>query len=1304
MRTPLAAGIVGVAALLWLDGWTVPIGRTPASPAARPPPELARGLESAVADLAARAGAFAAAPDVALALGGGGIAVNRRALFSAARQALEGASPTAWLALTDPAGAVQAWWGETPAVVAAPVGSGPVTVDWSATTLTLTYRRAVGGGAFSGLVTCARSFPVGAPAFARALDLSGDALGWEPASSAAVPLLVSSGGEVLVGARSAPAAMGERQGRTAAFAIVLAACALLIGRARSGWRVGAALALVFLATAAATSPGRHLLGEPELPLLAAGLVLLPVAAARAQAGSSFPSRPARAAGYVLLGVAFFVASRLEVPDLGTATGDVVPSLLRLAALAGLLCASLVVSVFGEQARPAARGWVTAAALVSAACVFCGLVFVEPRRVYPFALAAAALACFELWRRGVGRPGREPFGILRLALATASLLLVLVAPWHEYRRVAEAMRVVRAIRLPDPERASMTAVSQAQLAADRVARLDLDKALPAPADRADLSDLAYRIWKDGEETGGETPLIAYEVFDAAGRSVSSFSLLAQASARGGLPSGPLTIDRHHVAVVSRDALLSASGRAWGRVRIEVADWPAWDPLPARIEVYRRLVLGGSTQLERRSSERPRPFLASYATDGSPREEGPELPAAVRARLPGVLGPALPVSLIFRSEELRGELRAAPDGYELVAVPVPDFFGRLLTAAIVLPALALLALALAALLAWRVAASPAAQRAALVPASARTFRGRLVTLFVVGVMIPLVVLTFFLRREITLRSAQDTLDHARTAIETARRVLDDYMLSAAVGRDRLGLLDDALLAWVSNAVGYDVSVYGRDAKLLATSRHDLYSAGLLPDRVPGPAYVAIGLSGAQQHVGARPVAGSRFEEITTALGSVPGVTGLRSPGLLSLLLLPQRRVAEAEAARLTAALSAFSLLVFVVSAVIAGRLAVRVARPVADLVQGTRAVARGDFSPSVAEPPDAELKELVRAFLSMSRSLKEQTDALSLEKERLATLLAHLTAGVVAVDEGGRLRLANPAAAALGGGRPEGATLEEVFPGEAMREVRRLLADPTAAQTPTEVEPRPGERWRIVTVPLPLGGEGTRMAVIEDVSDVVRSNRLAAWAEMARIIAHEIKNPLTPIRLSVEHLREVWRRHPPDFEKVLDECVANVLQQTDELRRTAAEFSDYARLPLPEVTSVDLARLLEDAANAYVGAPGVRILVQAEPGLKAEGDSRLLGRVFSNLIGNSVEALGARGGVINVTARAQDGRVVVSVEDDGPGVDPALASRLFDPYFSSKSGGTGLGLAIVKKIVEEHGGTIAAANRLAGGFRVEFTLRC
>jgi nitrogen fixation/metabolism regulation signal transduction histidine kinase len=368
-----------------------------------------------------------------------------------------------------------------------------------------------------------------------------------------------------------------------------------------------------------------------------------------------------------------------------------------------------------------------------------------------------------------------------------------------------------------------------------------------------------------------------------------------------------------------------------------------------------------------------------------------------------------------------------------------------------------------------------------------------------------------------------------------------------------------------------------------------------------------------------------------------------------------------------------------------------------------VARGDFSPKLAEPPDAELRELVRAFLTMSQSLRDQTDALSREKERLATLLAHLTAGVVAYREDGLILLANPAAAALGGGDPASLRLQEIFPGEGNEPLRRALMESAGESvTSRELSPRPGERWRLITVPLPLGGGGARMAVIEDVSDVVRSNRLAAWAEMARIIAHEIKNPLTPIRLSVEHLREVWRRGDRDVGRVLEEAVGNVLRQTEELRRSASEFADYARLPEPSYQDVAVRRLLEQAAAAYAAAPGVVWETAASPDLRVRADPRLIARVLSNLLGNSVEALAGRTGKIRLAAEERGGRVEIRVSDEGPGVPPEALPKLFEPYFSQKSGGTGLGLAIARRIVEEHGGTISADNDPSGGLRVTFDL--
>jgi len=1302
LRAPLAGALAAAALLLFLGG-QLPLSSSSGADST-PPKALLRAFTAAVGELSHRAADFQSQPEVVRSLEGGGIAVNRLALFNAAGHALAQAPPGAGLALTDPPGSVHAWWGDAPPLEGLVFSGNGIAVRWSATRLTVVGRRRVGDGGFSGLVYSSQTFPVQAPDFARSLGLSGASAAWRPSARGAAPLLTDPSGTVLVAL--------DRRGtpdltlpRDLAFAALLAIALLLAGRLSDPFRLGLALVVAFLAIEA-----RFGSAEP-LPLstiagLALGWAALP-AAMPLLAGRARPPRPRLAvvfAGAALFAVALFVAAHVPMPELGAGLGHSLLALPRIAALAALVLSAL--SLASARREPSSRGrtWATLAGVFSTAAIAATLASVSAGPAYGLAVIVVSAAAFALWSRAVGeaRAG-EGFGTASLLVGATLLVVLVAAPLHEQRRAREAFRVASAIRLPDPARASVDAVVAAQRAAERLSRTDLASEIPAPLERTDLSDLAYRLWREGEERMRQPPLMTYEVFDSSGASRSLFSLIpeTESGAAAATPPTEAVIDRYRLAILRRSVPLTYGGAPWGRVEIEVADWPSWDPLPPRIDVYRRLVLGADPSDD--APQPPRPILGSYAPDGSPREEGPILPADAIEKLRHG-GGAVRVRLRYRGSELFGEVRSLPEGFRLVAIPVPDFLGRALTAALLIPGVTVFFLLLGALAIWRFLATPRELRAEILPRGLRTFRGRLVGLFVLGVMIPLFAVTFFLRSAIETRTARETIDHARAALETARRVLDDYLPSASGGRGRLDLLDDSLLGWLANAVGYDLSVYAPDGHLVATSRRDLYDAGLLPDRVPASIYRAIGLAGARQQIGSRIVAGRPFEEMATALTAVPGVPGVRSPGLLSLLLLPQQRVAEAEAAQLTAALSAFSLLVFLISAALAGRLALRVARPVADLVEGTRAVARGNFSPQLEEPPDEELRELVRAFLSMSRTLKEQTDALSREKERLATLLAHLTAGVVAYRSDGAVLLANPAAASLGGGRADGAALEDVFPGERMAEVRRTLARLSDFVT-AEVEPRSGERWRIVTVPLPVGGEGARMAVIEDVSEVVRSNRLAAWAEMARIIAHEIKNPLTPIRLSVEHLREVWNRSggaTPEFSRALDECVTNVLTQTEELKRAASEFSDYARLPQPEIGPTDVGRVIRDTAAAFAGAPGVRWTVRSEPDVRAEADPRLLARVLSNLIGNAVDALSGAAGEIVVSAERSDGRIIVTVDDTGPGVPERILPRLFDPYFSAKSGGTGLGLAIAKKIVEEHGGTIAAENRRGGGFRVRFEL--
>jgi two-component system nitrogen regulation sensor histidine kinase NtrY len=245
---------------------------------------------------------------------------------------------------------------------------------------------------------------------------------------------------------------------------------------------------------------------------------------------------------------------------------------------------------------------------------------------------------------------------------------------------------------------------------------------------------------------------------------------------------------------------------------------------------------------------------------------------------------------------------------------------------------------------------------------------------------------------------------------------------------------------------------------------------------------------------------------------------------------------------------------------------------------------------------------------------------------------------------------------------------------------------------------------VWVPVPGSGEPSALLVVEDATEVLRGQRLLAWAEMARMIAHEIKNPLTPIRLSAEHMMEVYRHDPDHFDRVFERCTSNILAQVEELRSIASEFSAYSSIPRIDPKPADLVASMADLVEGYRAAPppGVAVEFEARPEtLVTRFDAKLLQRAVRNLIENALRA-SAGGGRVVVRVEQTDGLARIAVLDSGPGVPPDLLLSIFDPYFSTHDAGTGLGLPIARRIAEEHGGGITARNRQGGGLEVVVTL--
>jgi nitrogen fixation/metabolism regulation signal transduction histidine kinase len=568
----------------------------------------------------------------------------------------------------------------------------------------------------------------------------------------------------------------------------------------------------------------------------------------------------------------------------------------------------------------------------------------------------------------------------------------------------------------------------------------------------------------------------------------------------------------------------------------------------------------------------------------------------------------------------------------------------------------------------------------------FRTRTSLYLTAVVILPLIVFVLFVRAYLANRLEAEYLDRGQTALTAAERVIEDYLASTTSTSHPEQVLDDDVLSWLARVIGHDLHLY-RDDKLIASSRRDLFAARVESQRLPGDVYANIVVGGKQLAI--RRSGGAQFIEIYSPINLVRGQSYT-----MGLPLIVQGRQIEAQVNDL--ATTIYMLLIFIVlAAIFVAYVAARsVTRPVQALVGGARAVALGDFDLDLPVPSDPDLGLLVTTFRDMAQSIRRQQNDLRQERDRLQTLLENINAAVVVLDGAMNVSATNAGARKLFG--------EQIAFHDEVREFldshRRGRAEAKEIELIVDGNAR---TFRVSIVPLP--GSDEEMLIAEDVTEILRSNRLEAWGEMARQVAHEIKNPLTPIQLTAEHLRAVAENNDPNLAKIVTAAVENILRQVVTLRETSKEFGDYASLRTVQRKPLPLRKLLEEIASSYADSNerGINFRAEITPSTPEtfSGDARLLRGAIANLIENAFQA--APGGHVRLASYGVDSKVVVSVDDDGPGVAPEVLSKIFDPYFSTKSSGTGLGLAITRKAIEEHGGSVHAEN-LNPGFRISIEL--
>ena len=473
---------------------------------------------------------------------------------------------------------------------------------------------------------------------------------------------------------------------------------------------------------------------------------------------------------------------------------------------------------------------------------------------------------------------------------------------------------------------------------------------------------------------------------------------------------------------------------------------------------------------------------------------------------------------------------------------------------------------------------------------TFRAKLLAALIVTAVIPLVLFAFYGRYQARERLQEITayrLEDQTTAVATN--------IMMGIGRDE----DDVVVQVsppvaeaVAEDIGTDFNLYiGR--QLVATSRPELYEAGILDRRMNGNAYASVLLMGRRFHVQTEHI--GRFEY---AVGYRPIVDGDGIVvGVVSVPTLQRSDGFEEEmAARNALLLGAFTLVVLAVI-LVAIVLANRIAAPIQRLTEAMRQVARGNLDVSVGNGQGGaadEIGELMQSFDAMARDLKRNRE------------------------------------------------------------------------------------------------------------ELIRYEREVAWNEMARQVVHEIKNPLTPMKLAIQHLRQTYRDRVDGFGDVLESVTRTVMEQIDALSRIASEFATFARMPRRKVALCHMNDLLQEVVQLFAQHEevrfDVRFLYDLPPVLADRSELR---RAFINIVRNAIQAMGGKGQIV-ITTELRENELLVTVRDDGPGIPEEVRERLFQPNFSTKTEGMGLGLAIVKKTIDDLGGTIAIESGLGEGTTVLVTL--
>lgn len=584
---------------------------------------------------------------------------------------------------------------------------------------------------------------------------------------------------------------------------------------------------------------------------------------------------------------------------------------------------------------------------------------------------------------------------------------------------------------------------------------------------------------------------------------------------------------------------------------------------------------------------------------------------------------------------------------------------------------------------------------------TFARKIFVYLLLIAIIPLFLLFFFLRSYIINERISQSRIAAIDQLQSSNLLIIDFIhFNSENSQNKNPTLNDEIINWVSQTINNDINIY-KSFIIEASSRRDLLDTGLLPIVLNGKTYYDLYYGKRPYTIANERIGNLKYQYLASSLKI------LNQPErIITIPLLFSEKQLNLELAKFYEKILISLALIVALSTILIWVIARRISKPINVLISATHKISDGNFEIKLPQFKDHEFITIKDSFEIMADTLKKSLLNLKQRQEYIEAIIANVTNGVIAVSESGKINLINQAAQNILGLHLENdanlfheiITINEL---SAFVEVLEKFNKKSIESQSKEIEISKGNKnyhYKISWIPLTnLFSTQDIIIVIEDLTDVISSNRLSAWADMARRVAHEIKNPLTPMQLAIEHLYKVYKDAPPDFELILEICYKTITKQIIALKQIVNQFSLFGVEKPSTKQPVQLNNFFNSVTEIYKThlKDKIEFIIELkEPLPQMMWDINKMQKAFTNLIENSIQAIEHKG-LISINIYSIQNELTIELSDNGIGMDQTMIQKLFEPYFTTKDLGTGLGLVIAKKFIEEHGGQISVKSALGKG---------